>query len=113
MKLILRWLAKAALSALGIVQAQAPTQSATCTPVFADAAHLVMLEDRCTIVIVPAPAPGSVVVYWTSGTLDLNGNVIPWADPLDFKGWTSLSYGGPDVSSIKYNGVAIYTRPLP
>ncbi len=74
----------------------------------------VLTGDVCDLAISPAPAAGSVVIYWVSGTLDpISGNVVPWALPLDFHGWTTLEYSGPTVGSITYNEATIYTRPLP
>ncbi len=74
----------------------------------------VLTGDVCDLAISPAPAAGSVIVYWVSGTIDpVSGNVVPWALPLDFHGWTTLEYSGPTVGSITYGGATIYTRPLP
>jgi len=83
-------------------------QTATCTPYYINGQ---LSGDHCAIQLA-VPTPGSVVIYWVSGTIDpASGNVTPWALPLDFHGSKSLSYAGPSVGSITYNGVAIYTRP--
>ncbi len=86
-------------------------QSATCAPYFFNGQ---LAGDRCTITLPSVPAPGSVVIYWISGTVDpVSGNVIPWALPVDFNGSKSLGYAGPTVGSITYNGIVIYTWPVP
>ncbi len=85
-------------------------QSATCTPYSVNGQ---LAGDHCTITLPSVPAAGSVVIYWVSGTVDINGNVVPWPVPLDFHGSKSISYGGPTVGSITYNGAVIYTWPVP